>query len=224
MRHTVRAAATLAIAGFAAASATCALAQVKPGADRGLGLTGADIPPLLKEIQADPYRAPAEPACESIPREILALDAILGPDVDNPVKTRTSATVANMAGGAVRGLIPYRGWVRFLTQAGEKDKKLQRAATAGYARRGFLRGLEANLQCAAPSPHRIAASAVVADNGRPAGERIAARMVAERPRPGDEAPADAIDGPDPARPRPSPAVLIGAPAQASPGEVSDPRR
>ena len=223
MRQTVRAAATLAIAGFAAASASCALAQIKPGSDRGLGLTGADIPPILKQVQADPYRAPAEPACESIPREILALDAILGPDVDNPVKTRTSATVANMASGAVRGMIPYRGWVRFLTQAGEKDTKLQRAATAGYARRGFLRGLEANLQCAAISPEGVPASAIVADNGRPAGERIAARMVTKRPEPGDRAGAG-VDGADPAQPRPSPAVLIEAPFQAPPGEVSDPRR
>jgi hypothetical protein len=224
MGQRVRAAATLAIAGFAAAYASCALAQLKPGSDRGLGLTGADIPPLLKQIQADPYRAPADPACESIPHEILALDAILGPDVDDPVKTSTGAKLVNMAGGAVRGMIPYRGWVRFLTQAGEKDKKLQRAATAGYARRGFLRGLEANLRCAAPSGDAVRASAVVADEPRPAGELIAAQMVTE-PRRRPEAPsADAAGPPEPAALQPSPAVLIDAPAQPPPAPGAEPRR
>ena len=39
-------------------------AQPTPGSQQGLGLTGADIPPLLKTVKADPYRAPAEPALE----------------------------------------------------------------------------------------------------------------------------------------------------------------
>jgi len=175
MRQAVRLATVLAIAGLAAAPATAAFAQPKPGSERGLGLTGADIPPLLQAVQADPYRAPAEPACETIPQEIMALDEVLGPDVDTVVKTRTSDTVVRMVGGAVRGLIPYRGWVRFVTQAGAKDRKLQNAATAGYARRGFLRGLEANLQCA---PKAVQARAIVADTAS-SGDRIAAQMVSE---------------------------------------------
>jgi len=207
MRRAVRLATVLAIAGLAGASSTAALAQLKPGSEQGLGLTGADIPPLLKEVQADPYRAPGAPACETIPREIMALDAVLGPDVDTPVKTRASATVVRLVGGAVRGLIPYRGWVRFVTQAGAKDKKLQNAATAGYARRGFLRGLEANLRCA---PKAVPASAAVA--GDPAsGERIAAQMVSD--------PSAGSGAADP------PAPLIDPPARPVVATlVSDPRR
>jgi hypothetical protein len=136
----------LSAATFAAAVlAFPAAAQVTPGSQQWLGLMGADIPPLLKTVQAEPYRAPAEPACDSIPQEILALDQLLGPDVDGEqVKTGK----VHMAMNYARGMIPYRGYVRFLTRADSKDKALQRAVTAGVARRAFLRGLEAHMQCA----------------------------------------------------------------------------
>ena len=124
-----------------------------PGSQQGLGLTGADIPPILKAVQANPYRYPAAPACESIPQEILALNQVLGPDVDGE-QAKTSK--AHMAMNYARGMIPYRGYVRFLTRADSKDKALQAAATAGYARRGFLRGLEAHLQCAPAADTKVA--------------------------------------------------------------------
>ncbi len=133
--------------------ASPALAQVIPGSQQGLGLTGADIPPILKAVQADPYRYPAAPACESIPQEIVALNQVLGPDVDGE---RVKTSKVHMAMNYARGMIPYRGYVRFLTRADSKDKALQAAATAGYARRGFLRGLEAHLQCAPSADTQVA--------------------------------------------------------------------
>lgn len=123
---------------------------------------GPDIPAVLKAVAADPYKAPAEPACETIPAELKTLDDVLGPDADAaPGKSRPRAVrwAGDWAGGAIRGLVPYRGVVRFLTGAGDKDKALTRAAMAGAARRGFLRGLEANMQCAAPTPAVAAAQA-----------------------------------------------------------------
>ena len=119
-------------------------AQVKAGADQGLGLTGSDIPPLLKDVEADPYRLPAGQVCKSIPDEIAALNAVLGADVDAGLQVKTSG------GDVVRGLVPYGGVFRTLTGAGKKDKLLARAVLAGVARRGFLRGLQANLNCTAP--------------------------------------------------------------------------
>jgi len=129
----------------ALACATGAQAQVKPGSDQGLGLTGGDIPPLLKAVQTDPYRMPAQPGCPGVHDEIAALDNLLGPDVDTPVKDKTTG------GDVIRGLVPYGGVVRFLTGAGSKDKALRQAVLAGYARRGFLRGLGAGLSCAPPT-------------------------------------------------------------------------
>jgi hypothetical protein len=168
------------------AFAVPASAQVKPGSQQGLGLMGGDVPPILQQARADPYRAPAEPACESIPQEILALERALGPDVDG-LKTRTGA--GDMAARYVRGLIPYHGVVRFLTGADNKDKKLQAAATAGYARRGFLRGLEANLHCAQPSETKAGPDTKVADLGDQLSEvkvAVAQPTPAPRTAAGDE--------------------------------------
>jgi hypothetical protein len=143
------------LAGFGAVLmlASSAQAQVTPGSQQGLGLTGAGIPPILKEVQANPYRYPVSPACESIPKEIVALNQVLGPDVDGE-QAKTSKV--HMAMNYARGMIPYRGYVRFLTRADSRDKALQAAATAGYARRGFLRGLEAHLQCAPAADAQVA--------------------------------------------------------------------
>ena len=153
MARTGRIMSLLATAGVAASLAGAAAAQVMPGSQQGLGLTGADIPPLLKTVQADPYREPAEPACDSIPQEILALDQLLGPDVDGaPAKT----SKVHMALNYLRGMIPYHGYVRFLTRADSRDKALQRAVTAGVARRAFLRGLEAHMQCAPAAQTKVA--------------------------------------------------------------------
>lgn len=153
MAQTVRTMGVLAMAGVAASLAGSAIAQVTPGSQQGLGLTGANIPPLLKTVAADPYRAPAEPACQTIPQEILALDQILGPDVD---REQPKTGLAHKAVDYVRHMIPYRGYVRFLTRADAKDKALQAAATAGVARRAFLRGLEAQMQCAPAAETKVA--------------------------------------------------------------------
>jgi len=170
----------LASFGAALTLASSAHAQVTPGSQQGLGLIGAGIPPILKAVQANPYRYPVSPACESIPQEIVALNQVLGPDVDGE---QTKTGKVHMAMNYARGMIPYRGYVRFLTRADSKDKALQAATTAGYARRGFLRGLEAHLQCAP------AADAQVADvSDKVADIKVAATepMPAPRTASGDE--------------------------------------
>ena len=51
-----------------------------------------------------------------------------------------------------RGMVPYGGVVRFVTGANKKDQELREAILAGYARRGYLRGLQANMTCAPEAP------------------------------------------------------------------------
>jgi hypothetical protein len=152
--RTLRQAVVLAVAGvLASVPALSAAEEIHPGEQSFLGLTGPQIPDILKAVAADPYKAPASPACATIPAEILALDEVLGADVDQaqPKKSYVKSFAIRQAKGAVRGLIPYRGAIRFLTGADHKDHELMAAAQAGFARRGFLRGLEANLHCAEPA-------------------------------------------------------------------------
>jgi hypothetical protein len=149
MRNFRRAAAMMFAGAIAGAPSLVHAQQVHPGETQGLGLTGAKTPDLLKEIAADPYRPPAEPACESIPAELMALNQVLGVDADQVRPKKSMVKKATGAiGGAVRGFIPYRGEIRFLTQADKKDHELMDATQAAWARRGFLRGLEAHLHCA----------------------------------------------------------------------------
>ena len=149
MRRPVRDLAAIALAGALAGTGLSCRAEVHPGETQGLGLRGAQVPELLKAVAADPYRAPAEPACETIPAELMALQQALGPDADEPRKRR--GQVVRLVGGAVRSFVPYRDVVRFLTRADHHDHQLMDATMAGFARRGFLRGLEATLHCAGPA-------------------------------------------------------------------------
>jgi hypothetical protein len=149
MRRPVRDLAAVALAGVLAGAGPACGAEVRPGETQGLGLRGPQVPELLRTVAADPYRAPAEPACETIPAELLALEQALGPDADEPRKRR--GQVVRMVGGAVRSMVPYRDVVRFLTRADHHDHQLMDATMAGFARRGFLRGLEATLHCAEPT-------------------------------------------------------------------------
>ena len=85
---------------------------------------------------------------------------MLGPDADQPRKKRNAA--AKWVGGAVRGLIPHRDVIRFLTGAGKKDDALKQAAMAGWARRGYLKGLAKTLDCTS------GAAVAATEAGRPA--------------------------------------------------------
>ena len=155
------------LAAAALAVAPVARAQVvHPGQvnyDWTLGLIGHSIPAELKTAKADPYAAPAAPACETIPREIAALDEVLGPDADEPaVHVKMTARAESLVFQGVRTMIPHKDVVRFVTGANRKDKALNEAAMAGWARRGFLKGMEVNLGCAA---HLAPAPTVVATTG-----------------------------------------------------------
>lgn len=140
------------IAAAAVMAAPLAHAEVvKPGESPGLGLglTGAEIPDPLKKAKADPYAAPAAPACETIPKEIAALDAVLGPDADAPPEARnTSSAAGHLVASTVRSLIPHRAVVRLLTGAERKEQARSEAAMAGWSRRGYLKGMSVNLGCA----------------------------------------------------------------------------
>jgi len=138
-----------ALALSAVAPAAVRAEVVKPGEEQGLGLTPGEIPAILKQAKADPYAAPAAPACESIPREIAALDEVLGPDADAPAqKVKTSDQAGDLIGGALKSLIPHRDIIRFVTGANRRDKQRTAAAMAGWSRRGYLKGMEVNLGCA----------------------------------------------------------------------------
>jgi hypothetical protein len=144
----------LALAAVLTAAPITARAEVvKPGEESGLGLTPGSVPDILKKAKANTYAAPAAPACQSIPREIAALDAVLGPDMDAPAeKQKASDQAGDLVTDVAKSLIPHRSIIRFLTGADRRDKERTEAATAGWARRGYLKGMYVNLGCAERGP------------------------------------------------------------------------
>jgi hypothetical protein len=51
----------------------------------------------------------------------------------------------------VTAVEPFRGIVRTITGADAYDKKIQQAVDAGFARRGFLKGMAVEKNCAPPA-------------------------------------------------------------------------
>lgn len=114
---------------------------------RDVGLAKTRIPPLLEEVSEDPYGMYGAATCAQISRSIANLTGVLGPDFSTaPVQKK--GNVAKAGGAAlVNSLIPFRGLVREVSGAAPAERRLNAAIDAGYARRGFLRGLKRARGC-----------------------------------------------------------------------------
>jgi len=154
--------------------------QVHPGHEEGLGLTGPDIPQILKDARAHPYAVPDPATCGTVTREIAALDNILGADLDNTLAPKKKDSGGPDPMAAVRQFIPYGGVVRFLTGAGKKEQRLVNVALAGWERRGFLKAVARSMACPGFEPFPPAIQAAAAAPGENAAE-ISAPPTAPEP-------------------------------------------
>ncbi|MBC6981931.1 hypothetical protein [Caulobacter sp. 17J80-11] len=113
-----------------------------------------EVPKVLLDARADTYRAPPLD-CEGLTKEIEALDAALGADLDvEPAKGDENPTM-EIVEGAVRGLstgwIPFRGAIRQVTGASAHAAKVEQAVVAGAVRRGYLKGVGEKAGCKPPA-------------------------------------------------------------------------
>uniref|UniRef100_B0SY08 Uncharacterized protein n=1 Tax=Caulobacter sp. (strain K31) TaxID=366602 RepID=B0SY08_CAUSK len=117
---------------------------------RDVGVMKREIPPILVKAQNDPYSLKGMKTCRQLATEVTSLNEVLGPDyvVGNEVKENRAGKLAEAGGKTVvNAIIPFRGLVRELTGAAPADRRLNAALDAGYARRGFLRGVHAKQGC-----------------------------------------------------------------------------
>ena len=126
-----------------------------------LNVAQPDIPAILLRAKAAPYDVPSGGACEALNSEIGELDKALGPDLDlakgddKSVSKRVSDVTFDLARGAVSGLIPFRGVVRYVTGAEKRAREINEALIAGTVRRSYLKGYGEMLGCDYPaSPNR----------------------------------------------------------------------
>lgn len=136
-------------AGIAAAQSTKepSTGQIVSQPVRDVGIEKTKIPPLLVEVSEDPYGTRGTASCAQIASSIAALNDVVGPDFSTTPATN-KRNIAKMGGAAVvNSLIPFRGLVREVSGAGPAERRLNAAIDAGFARRGFLRGLQSARKC-----------------------------------------------------------------------------
>jgi hypothetical protein len=121
---------------------------------RDVNLKQDEIPPRLLEIQKAPYDLAGIKGCRAITTEIASLRPMLGPDVnEDPAISRAEKrerSVSRVAGGLLGSFIPFRGVLREVTGANAAEQRYQKALSAGFARRSFLKGMAASQGCRLP--------------------------------------------------------------------------
>ncbi len=123
-----------------------------------LNLERQNIPPVLLAAITDPYEPPHPRTCSEVKKQILVLQAALGPDLDQPETPQApSLTLHNgkvalaLLHGAAESLLPFAGFVRTLSGAGHHDELVVEAITAGSVRRGYLKGMGEMMRCPLPA-------------------------------------------------------------------------
>jgi hypothetical protein len=120
---------------------------------RDLGAADPKIPDVLVKATVDPYALQNAQACDQMVEEIRQLNDALGPDfaiaTEKKEENKTGKVVEAGGKAIVNSIIPFRGIVRELTGAAAAQRRLNDAIDAGYARRGFLRGIHSMRQCPA---------------------------------------------------------------------------
>jgi len=114
---------------------------------KDVGIAKNKIPPSLVEASNAPYSLAGLKTCRQLADAVRVLDAALGPDY-SAGGPNDKVSVGKAAGGAVvNSLIPFRGVVREVSGAAAADRRLTAATQAGFARRGFLRGVHQTRGC-----------------------------------------------------------------------------
>jgi hypothetical protein len=119
---------------------------------RQLDVVPRQIPALLVAALDDPYASPSRLDCGTLAARIAELDAVLGPDLDAvPHDSRADLSTSRLVFGGIASATPYLGWLRRLTGAERRQRLAQAAVGAGFARRGFLKGLGQRSGCRPPA-------------------------------------------------------------------------
>jgi hypothetical protein len=145
---------TLFLALAATAQAPEQPSKIRDTIDRGgkivtqpandVGAKKTVIPPVLVRAQDNPYDLTGLKTCAQIKASIGELTGVLGPDfaVGYNKKENRAGRLAEAGGRTiVNTLVPFRGLVREISGAAPAQRRLNDAVDAGFARRGFLRGV-----------------------------------------------------------------------------------
>jgi hypothetical protein len=115
-----------------------------------VGVSHKKIPPPLVTATEDPYSLKGLKNCRQIASVVAELNEVIGPDFDGRADYHEDRmTKFAQAGGrtVVNSILPFRSLVREVSGAAPADRRLRAAINAGFARRGYLRGVYATKGC-----------------------------------------------------------------------------
>ncbi len=118
---------------------------------RDVNLTKTKIPPVLERAVAAPYALAGLNSCGRIAAQVSELDAALGEDIDVQHARGHPVTAGRLAQSVVDSFIPFGGIIKEVSGANSGQRRLQAAVAAGFARRGFLKGVGLSRHCPAPA-------------------------------------------------------------------------
>lgn len=124
---------------------------------RDMSVMRENPPDVLIRAAEAPYVLPGDGGCSAILAEIVALDLVLGPDLDAPgqLPPRSNTDISALVSGAIGGVIglPFRSVIRRLSGAENRARLVRDDIFAGMVRRAFLRGVARADNCtSAPAP------------------------------------------------------------------------
>ena len=114
-------------------------------------LRTAKFPPLLLELQKDPYASAGLTDCDSIAAAVAPLDELLGEDFDTAPAKKRSITAGAVGREVVGLLIPFRGLIREASGANGEKRRMADLIVVGIMRRAFLKGLGEQKGCSYPA-------------------------------------------------------------------------
>lgn len=116
---------------------------------------GKEAPAKLIAVQGDPYSLAGLRKCAAIQQEIVELDEVLGPDVNETEEEsrdkKRERTAGRVAGSVAGSIIPFRSLIGEITGANAERRRYAEAVYAGTVRRGFLKGVGLERGCKAPA-------------------------------------------------------------------------
>jgi hypothetical protein len=118
---------------------------------RDVNLKKTKIPPVLERAAEAPYTLASLNSCGRIAAQVRQLDAALGEDIDVAHARGHAFTPGRLAQSVVDSFIPFGGIIKEVSGANAEQRRLQAAVAAGFARRGFLKGVGLSRHCPAPA-------------------------------------------------------------------------
>ncbi len=116
-----------------------------------LNVRKTEMPPVLFAALEQGYSLRGLASCQQLSAAIIELNTALGDDIDMPQSGEQRMSAGRVAQSVIGSFIPFRGVIREVSGANNRDRDMQSAVLAAVARRSFLKGTGQARGCRYPA-------------------------------------------------------------------------